>query len=391
MENEKPEQETCQKEENLTQEKREEDSLSKPKKHLPDPWRNSSFSKQEQRQIDLIRKYYPVDEKEHLVIVRLSYPRASDLFDENIGREEAPLLKTDLFHEIEEVVDDIPIGYRVEVHLRIDDYEDYTPKEIAENISDTMELNHFKGEHNRRKKWVTSAFLVIVGILILFLMGYGNSEGWFGTGESASLISEVLDIAAWVFIWEAVTILLVEPSENFVSRIGYIGRIDSFRFYQGESKEPLFSEDFRSEYRKRFDNSTHRKKFISTLFLVSGALEVIFGANTIFLSSIHFFQGGGDSSYTASTYAAAIIMALFQMLAGISATECYINQGRLRKLAPFFAVFSLILVTVLLINGIFFERTSSFWFNSWLSLALNIIYIAGYLVYRSNRSDKDGK
>lgn len=370
----------------VTEEKQADNTLAKPKKEHRDLWRNSSFSKQEQRQIDLIKKYYPVDEKKRVVIVRLSYPKASALFDENIGKEEAPLLKNDLFHEIEEVVSDIPIGYRVEVHLRIDDYQDYTPKEIAENISDTMELNHFKGEHNRRKKWVTSAFLVIVGILILFLMGYGNSQGWFGTGENASLVSEVLDIAAWVFIWEAVTILLVEPSENFVSRIGYIGRINNFLFYQGESKEPLFCEDFRKDYQKRFDNSTHRKRFISTVFLVSGALEVIFGANTIFLSSIHFFQTG-DASYTAATYATAVIMAFFQMLAGFSATECYINQGRLRKLAPFFATFSLVMVIVLLINGIFFDRSSSFWFNSWGSLALNLIYIAGYLVYRNNRSE----
>lgn len=358
-------------------------SKEQKEKKSHDPWLKSSFSLQEKRQLELIRKYFPVDEKNRLVTVRLFYEKAGDLFEENIGKVESPFLKPDLFNKLQEIISEMPIGYRVDVHLRIDNYEDYTPKEIADNISDTMELNHFRNEKSKRRKWVTSAFLIIVGILILFLMGYGSANEWFGEGENASLITEVLDIAAWVFIWEAVTILLVEPSENFVSRIGYIGRINSFSFYQGNNAEPLYREDFRSDYRKKFENSTRVKKFISALFLIAGGLEVIIGFNMIFVSSIHFFQQG-QTEITAYAYVASLISALFQILAGISASECYLNQGKLRKLSPIFATFALVMVIILLVNGLFVSRTGQFWVNNWFALAINIIYIIGYLIYRNN-------
>ena len=37
---------------------------------------------------------------------------------------------------------------------------------------------------------------------------------WFGEGIKAEVIAETINIAAWVFVWEAVSMLFLEKSEQ---------------------------------------------------------------------------------------------------------------------------------------------------------------------------------
>lgn len=104
--------------------------------------------------------------------------------------------------------------YKIELNLKVDDYEGYDPHKVIEAFNDTLELNQYKARKNRTHKELSSSILILSGILLLFLMAIGKNYSWFGEGVKEEIITEVIDIAAWVFIWEAVTLIFLQMNSQ---------------------------------------------------------------------------------------------------------------------------------------------------------------------------------
>ena len=161
------------------------------------------------RQIELLKKHYDIDETNKIAKINLRYEKATDVLVEDLGKNEHPQFEWDVIERVNNVIDTLPYGYRVDIEFSIEDFQEYTPKTIVESFNDELELNSFGVRKSRTKTWLVVSILVITGIVLLIFMFLGSSLGWFGSGTKEDIIVEIIDIAAWVFILEAVSMIFL--------------------------------------------------------------------------------------------------------------------------------------------------------------------------------------
>lgn len=138
--------------------------------------------------------------------------------------------------KIQDTIARIPKPYRLRVEWKIDDLQGQTPEHIAESFRDVMEFMRYYKWSNSSKKFFLSAVLAIAGYFILGLMVVAQTLGWFGTDFLADLLEEMVDIAGWVFLWEAVTILFLESTERSISDLHIRKRIASLSILDSTGK-----------------------------------------------------------------------------------------------------------------------------------------------------------
>ena len=170
-------------------------------------------NKQHSRQIELMKKRFNVDEEKKIVDLTLNYESANDVLITNLDTK-VPTFDRDKFGRIKEIISEFPIDYKVNLDITIQDYNGYEPEEMLEGFNDAVELTVYSGEKDHRKKWLQTTFLLIAGILVLFFIANGVIQNWGGiTPTAAEVLREVLDISAWVFVWQAVSLAFLTPSD----------------------------------------------------------------------------------------------------------------------------------------------------------------------------------
>lgn len=340
------------------------------------------MNQSEKRQIELLEKYFKVDRASKTVDVRVAYEKASDLFYERLGNVEHPLMKDSIFETARNIGADVPDDYKINLNICISEYEDYSPSELVQSLKDLIELSYFRGEKKQRRKIVLAAVLATVGIFLLFLMGYSSLNGWFGKGEVASLMNEVIDIAAWVFIWEAVTVLFLEPNETTLQHAAFVRRIRAVSFCDKTGKE-VIEEDVRDLSRIRLEDGNTVKAVFSAFFIVSGILFILLGVNSIFTAIIGLTQEGTELHENVGSFVSIVIYALIEIGTGISAFESYLHKGTLRKWALASALVIRIFSVVLLVRGTFNADLGNATMGYAItSLVVSFLFSAGYYGYK---------
>ena len=146
------------------------------------------------REIELLNKYYEVDNENRIVTMPLHYDKASDLVNGKIISKDNYLFDYEELTSINDMIKRIPVMYKIKINIDIDDYEDYEPDKLLSGFNDAMELNQFNYEREKKLKFLRASLLLIVGISVLFFVGYGKINHWFGTSQEADIYSEIFDI-----------------------------------------------------------------------------------------------------------------------------------------------------------------------------------------------------
>ena len=182
------------------------------------------------QELEILSEYYPVDFQDKLVTVHFH----ADAAEELLGTPAAPgfpaQFKSEIFEECRNVVSEFPTPYRLNAEITVDDWGAYSPDALARSFRDSLEMMQNTKRMKSRRVLFLSAMFVIAGFLILGLMVCGQNLGWFGADFSASLWEEAVDIAGTVFLWEAVTVVFLEASEESVSDPGIRKRIAFLTF-----------------------------------------------------------------------------------------------------------------------------------------------------------------
>ena len=79
------------------------------------------------REIDLLNKYYEIDNENRVVTMPLHYEKASDLINNKIISKDNYLFDYEELTAINDMIRRIPVMYKVNIDIQIDDYEDYDP------------------------------------------------------------------------------------------------------------------------------------------------------------------------------------------------------------------------------------------------------------------------
>lgn len=326
------------------------------------------------RQLELLEKYYNVDRENKTIYLNLYFDVVSEVLEKNIGNNKIYRLKNDVLELINEAILNTPPIYKIKLNLKIDDYEGYDPHKVIEAFNDTLELNQYKARRNRTFKELSSSILILVGILLLFLMAIGKNYEWFGGGVKEDIIVEVIDITAWVFVWEAVTLIFLQINSETKFTISVKKRVKKISMLDKENNV-LATESGDDIFGKREDES-RLKRIGKYLILISSIAFVVLGVYKTYLS----FTSVDSDLPNCVTITVAIIDLIIDIFACIGGIFVFLNKNN--KLTKFVGVYSFILLTLFLITLIIsiVDNDVKLIIGNSASFLFSLFYITGYFI-----------
>ena len=320
------------------------------------------------RQKELINKYYEVDEDNKLVCISFYYSKASELFSKESGTKIPQFSKEEL-SKLNEIIQTIPLGYKIDISYEIEDYETYSPSYIMESFNDALELSQFGVRKSNRQKWMISTIMII-----------GRNNSLFGQGIKAEIIEEIIDIAAWVFIWEAVSLLFLEPSVQLVFGLRIKKRVNSFSLYKKGEKEALAQEKS-NELFGRWKDVSLLKKIGKGLILFSSSAFFVLSFYTLYGMIKGFTLVSSDNLVSVIVGSIiAIISIVINISASLGGFAKYSSKNNFfsRFAGIYVSVQVTLLVLVLILSII--SQTFEIVFLTLYSSVFSIAYVAGYFI-----------
>lgn len=336
------------------------------------------------RQIELLEKYYVVDNDKKIINIDLHYPKSSDILLNNEGNINCPLFKNEVLETINNSIEKTPKDYKVNIIFDIEDYENYNPKQIIESFNDTLELGQYSARRGKQLKNLIASILILVGIILLFFMIIGKNNNWFEEGIKSDIISEVIDIAAWVFIWEAVTMIFLEQPEQNKFALKIRRKVVQITMLKKENNEPLYLENTNSIF-NNWEGESKIKSVGRNCLLISSSAYLFLALFDIY-SLCKYLLANDLTIFTIATLIIfTIISSGVSILAGLGGLFKYIGKKNILAnfVRPYAIFLSIIIIINIIINSIDFNY---FGLLSIIpSFLINILYIIGY------RIDKDIK
>ena len=300
------------------------------------------YSPVKARQVELLKKYYDVDEEKQTVDIKLGYDQASDLFTDDYASENHPEVSHDIVDRVSEVIGRVPTDYKTNVKLQINDLEGHSPETVLESFNDAVELSHYSVHKETKGKWLKIAMLIIAGLLFLIFMNVGDACGWFGEAEDSytKTMVEFIDIIGWVFLWESVTIIFLSPSEEKIRTMRLKRRVNSISILDKDGNT-LICEDSSTTF-GRWAEETRLSKVSKYCLLIAGAGYIGVGGSSL-IYGIKMFTSGElkVNSELTGAIITTLIGAAFMTFVGFAAISEYTGRGRFHKFFNVFAVLCL--------------------------------------------------
>ena len=354
------------------------------------------------RQVELMKKRFDVDEENKIVKVDIVYDKADDILVSNLDTR-VPTFDREKFGRIKEVISDFPLDYKADLNIRIDDYQGYEAQEIIDGFNDAVELTHYSGNREHKKKWIQITFLLIAGIMLLNILARGVLENWLDLSETnASVFKEVFDITSWVFIWEAVSLSFLTPSDDRLMSLTLARRLNRVSLLD-KNKKVLVSE----LYRESYENTAQEKKLKTVgkyALLVSGAAFFALAISELIslIIEIPNFINMVGSSESDSIGALIVfdvlflslsgLITIFEGLGGLAAISAFTGKvGRLYKMVlPFGIIVSIFEV----INLVFAIALQTKIVTASIGTLVSLAYLLGaifLIVTREKKPSKENK
>lgn len=339
-----------------------------------------------ERQISLLEKYYEIDRENKEVTINFHFDKASELIVDAGGKE--TLFNFEVLSKIREAIDKFPVIFKVKINLYITDYEGLDPEIINEKFKDTLELTQYKARKEKSFKWLLSTLLILVGIILLFINIAGQANSWFGDKTSSEIITDIIEIAAWVFIWEAVTMIFLEPSEASTFSLQLRKKLSSIN-YLNNNKQTILSIHSSDLFNDWIEEDSANRVGKGMLLASSAAFMAMsfYSLYATYQLSISF--SAGETDLTPAIFALRIIFNLLfgaiEFFAGLSGFSKYTHrEGKLTKFHNIFAIS----LTVCVIYGIII---SSIYGNiqtiisTIFSSIFAIMYVLSWMIDRHNK------
>ena len=350
-----------------------------------------------ERELELLNKYYDVDEEKKIVNIPLKFDKASELIDDKIINKKDYIIDDELLADMTSTLKRLPVGYTVNYEFNINDYENYDRHKIVESFNDALELNNYNLARERRRKLLIATIFLITGIVILFMIFTLKANNFFDQFEKGAVFSEVFDIFGWVFIWEFITILFMTPSEFEVNSRVFRLKVRSISFYDGEDNL-IETVDTGITY---FDWEDERKieKIAKMFLLISGAAFIAYGMMGIvsylfdlsdFNAMLDDLNSIGDSDKAAFVIILIVLNILgilayaFETLGGIMAIAIFSGRRNkhIMRFSTIFAIVLLFIIILAFVSAFIGDISFSSILNLISTIVISALYFVAYVALR---------
>ena len=202
---------------------------------------------------DVLERNYLLDDEKGILTIPFHFEKLEDFLEGNIGKTFQ--LKGALKESISTILPQLPSFYDVVLTIEIKDSQGHDREECQKAVEDGL---FFGIQGYRRRLWGKSLLALIflfVGVLTLIAMILVQALLFKGKSNVTSdIVNEVLDIVAWVFIWESATLFFIERYEDKVAFRSMQKKIQKIEIHlldkegkesQGEILSPLSEEEIK--------------------------------------------------------------------------------------------------------------------------------------------------
>ena len=175
-------------------------------------------------------QFFEIDKAKGTVKVELRFDSPDDIFDLNYVSK-IPVLSDDFLDLIRNVFTLVSSKYKIDLTVKLDDMKGYDGDTLEDIFKKNLTLEFSsKLVETRMKKRVAYGMIGLgVGMFFATVL-IGNV--WQSDSVWKDIIIYLSDIAATVAFWEALSILVIERSENRSYLIDLASRFSSIRFIE---------------------------------------------------------------------------------------------------------------------------------------------------------------
>lgn len=355
------------------------------------------------KELELYKKYYEVDTENRIIKMVFHFDSSLDIVEKETSTPERPRIKHEVLEKISDKVRSVPEMYRADIVLEIKDYGPYSNKQLVESIKDSLSFTHFHSDRDFRRNCVIAALFTLIGLVILLFAAFLSSDSFaWVESTNGAIIKEILDIAAWVFIWEAVSILFISPDPEKLIEKTLKLKMRALTITNPDGSDSLTSDEayFHDAYPWR---RLQTKKIGRYLLLISGFLMIATGITSVFFlfsSLVPEFRAvinGENTSFQGNNMSVAqmmfvmifaviisVVLLALRIVGGIAGVYKFNGRGKLQKFVAPYAIIMLVYHTisfvVLSLGGS--STAVGSWLSNGFSTALNLVYLTGYFMDR---------
>ena len=340
------------------------------------------------RQIEILSKYYDIDLEKRVITLELCYEKVTEMFDDAVVTTKHFKFKNEILQRISQIMDTFPLEFKINLQFKIDDYEGYDKKEIIESFKDSLEMFHYRIHRVKSSRLLEAVILALVSMAILFSRIFLLNNQIIAENY---LVSEMLDITAWVFLWQAVTILFLTPDEYREISFKIITRLNLVSLYE---KDQLVEQISQDDIQRHWVQVTKLERTSRRIMILSGAFALATGVMSTVNNLQMFLTYKSFDALSIVTLVISIgIQGVITILGGIGAISIYREKGPFQKFVPVCAILFLItdvlviaLAIVLALYGFFTaELLAGFLVSNGIFIIVTVLYFVSYMILRHVR------
>jgi len=162
----------------------------------------------------LAQKQVVFDENDRVVLSM--HVKNDDGFLSEFSSKNTPVISSSVAEFLEESAYGVPLKNGITLNIESNCIDENEKIEYEKAIREYYSEKYVSNEKELKKHHAISYFLIVLGVFILALAIYFNVKFGF------LICSEIMDIVAWVFLWEATDILCFKSKELRDKRKKYL-------------------------------------------------------------------------------------------------------------------------------------------------------------------------
>ncbi len=178
--------------------------------------------------INLEEEFFDIDKENNLARITIEFKSPSEILEVNY-KTKIPVLNDEFIDWIHSTFAQVSSKYKVDVTIMFDDMEGYTSEELENIFAKNIGLEFKTILHSSRRKRNVALLLVGIGVLSFVAMML-ISKLWVSESIWRDIFIYISDIATTVTFWEAMTILIVEGTEERAHLRNLAKRFNSLTF-----------------------------------------------------------------------------------------------------------------------------------------------------------------